>query len=71
MRLILLVNLSVCTMDRKNADIVGTEAPNGKCMAEASNAGSVLSELFINICREDSLPLAICLGFEVRSTCPG
>ena len=54
-------------MDGKNADIVGSEAPNSKCMAKGSNAGICAFRTLHKhaIGGEDFFLLAICLGLKV------
>jgi len=44
-------------MDGKNADVIGRETPNSKCMVDGSNAGACTCE--------DFFLLATCLGLEV------
>lgn len=59
-------------MDGKNADIVGSETPNGKCTTEWSNAWvralRTLHEHAIG--GEDFFLLLICLGLEVSDAAP-
>ena len=54
-------------MDGKNADIIGSEAPNSKCTAEGSNAGVCAFRTLHKhaIGGEDFFLLATCLGLEV------
>jgi len=54
-------------MDGENADVVGSEAPNGKCTAEGGNAGVRAFRTLHKhaISGKDFLLLAICLGLEI------
>ena len=66
-RLVFLIGLSAGTMDGKNTNVVGSEAPDGKCAAERSNARVCAFRALYKhaIGGEDIFLLTICLGLKI------